>query len=124
MKANSAVGRRLKTVLGLALLLGSSSTLLASGKGEDSDIEIGGPGNGNGKFNRLADLTFDNKGVLYVLDSGTTDTADREFAGNMVVQKFDGDTGQFIGQISIREQELGDLDQPQRLAVDDRATCI
>jgi len=91
----------------------------AGGLGEGSELEIGGPGEGQGKFSVLTDMAFDGAGNLHVLDGGKYDTKAGQPAGNFLIQKFDN-SGKFLGQFSIRDEKLGEKNEPTRLAVDSK----
>ena len=91
----------------------------AMGKGEGSDLEFGGFGDGQGKFARPADIAFDGAGNLYVLDGGDASKKDPAEAGNFLVQKFDN-AGKFLSQFSLKDEQLGAKNSPTRLAVDSR----
>lgn len=105
---------------GLLVLILLTLPCSASGasKGEGSDLEIGGPGAGEGKFAFVRDIAFDKKNILYVLDSASTDNKQRSLTGNLLIQKFDSITGKFIAQFPISNEHLGDRNQPTRLAID------
>ena len=85
--------------------------------GEGADLEIGGQGDGNGKFFHLTDLTFDDHNNLYVLDGGEVRKGVK--SGNFLVQKFDND-GKFLSQFSVWDDKLGDGNLPTRIAVDSK----
>ena len=54
-------------------------------------LKIGGPGDGRGTFNSPRDIAIDNKGCLYVADTG-----------NGLIQKFSAD-GDFLSQFRVNE---------------------
>ena len=83
----------------------------------DADIELGGPGVGQGKFARVRDLAFDGANNLYVLDGGPFKARDRRIEGNFLVQKFDP-RGRFLAQFLVFDPKLGQGNDPARLALD------
>ena len=91
------------------------------GPGEGTDIEIGGPGEGNGKFLELSHIAFDAKGGLYVLDGRRMEQKNNQktWVGNLLVQRFDS-AGKFLDQFPVKDDALGDKNQPKRLAIDSR----
>ena len=103
----------------LAGVLVLTAPLWAMGRGEASDLEIGGFGEGRGKFAKLADIAFDAAGNLYVLDGGDAGKKDPAEAGNFLVQKLDN-SGKFLAQFSLKDDQLGAKNNPVRLAVDGR----
>jgi hypothetical protein len=116
-KRMACIHAALVLAIGLAMASGARCAF-ASGIGEGSDLEIGGPGKGNGKMLWLRDLQFDSHDVLYALDSASDQNTHRVFTGNLLVQKFDAESGEFLGQISIGETKLGHQDQPSRITID------
>ncbi len=113
--------RALLLVLAVAL---PAAPLFAAGKGEGTDIEIGGPGDGRGKFGELADIAFDRDGYLYVLDGAKFDKTLKALVGNFLIQKFDS-SGKFLSQFSIKDEKLaGEAGEPARLAVDGRGRSL
>ncbi len=80
-----------------------------------ADLELGGAGNGNGKFAAVADMAFDKNNVLYVLD--TVWTQNGQTRSNYLAQRF-SDSGQFLSQFSIYDSRLGANNAPAHLAVD------
>lgn len=105
----------------LILLLMAAGPLAAGegGKGEGTDIELGGMGEGNGRMLELCDIAFDADNNLYVLDGRRQETRDgqKRWVGNLLVQKFDGG-GRFLSQFSLDDESLGERNQPKRLAID------
>jgi hypothetical protein len=102
----------------LALLfLGFSCPAWAADLGEGTDLEIGGPGPGRGKFQQVRDLVFDARNRLYVLDGVRREKG--AAVGNGLVQQFD-DQGNFLREFSVVDPKLGDRNDPTRLAVDGR----
>jgi len=99
----------------VALLLLGPLPALAADLGEGTDLEIGGPGKGRGKFQQVVDITFDARNRLYVLDSVHWEKG--EPAGNGLVQRFD-DEGKFLGEFSVIDPKLGENNGPAHLAVD------
>ena len=67
---------------------------------------IGKRGHAEGDFNLPLDITIDNKGYLYVLDSG-----------NFRVQVFDGD-GRYVRSFGKLGTGLGQFAQPRSIAID------
>src|SRR5947209_13638241 len=82
----------------LVFLLLSGSALRGQDLGEGSELEIGGPGAGKGKFNLVTDIAFDAKNQLYVLDGVRPEKGG--LIGNGLVQKFDNN-GRFLGEFSV-----------------------
>lgn len=113
------MSRWLDAVAGCLLAALLAATAGAAGKGEGTDVEIGGPGPGQGTFLDLRDITFDPAGHLYVLDGGEFKKDKGGLVGNFLVQKFTGE-GKFVSQFSIRDDALGEKNDPTRLAVDSR----
>ena len=74
-------------------------------------------GTGHGTFGILRGIAFDDQNFLYVLDGSHYDKAAKALAGNLLIQKFDG-TGKFVSQFSVRDEKLGDKDEPALLAID------
>ena len=90
------------------------------GRGEGTDLELGGMGDGAGQFLELCDIAFDSANNLYALDGRRLETRDgqKRWVGNLRVQKFD-DSGRFISQFTVADESLGENNQPRRLAIDD-----
>jgi len=109
-----------RAVRWLAAVVAASAALIQSpALGKDADLVLGGPGAGKGTFARILDITFDARGILYVLDGGPFQKRDETVEGNFLVQKFDG-RGRFVSQFSVHDEQLGERNDPARLAVDSR----
>ena len=104
-------------LLALPLLVLAAPLARGAGPGEGADIEIGGPGGGQGKFSKLADITFGPDDHLYVLDGA--ERRDDAWVGNLLVQEFDN-SGKFLRQFSLRDDQLAGKNAPARIAVDSR----
>ncbi|HKI34312.1 MAG TPA: NEW3 domain-containing protein [Gemmataceae bacterium] len=101
--------------MSLLFLLTTALAAPAADLGEGTDLEIGGPGKGRGKFQQMADLTFDAKNQLHVLDGVRWEKG--ALVGNGLVQRFD-DEGKFLAEFSVIDPKLGDRNAPAHLAVD------
>ena len=108
------------SIAAAALVLASAGAALGA-KGQGSDLEIGGPGEGQGKFRELRDITFDSQNRLFVLCGARMQKGKKgekdQFVGSLQVQWFDND-GKYLGEFSVRDETLGEKNNPMRLAVD------
>ncbi len=109
--------RRLASTTLFLLILTAAPARATTDLGEGADLEIGGPGAGKGKFQQVADITFDAKNQLYVLDGVRWEKGAP--VGNGLVQRFD-DEGKFLGEFSVIDAKLADKNGPAHIAVDGR----
>lgn len=93
----------------------------AAGRGESSDIEIGGPGSGPGEFIEIEDIAFGPEDRLYTLEASRyRRNREKEWRpGNCRVQVFKDD-GTFLRQFPVRGPGLDAESDLARLAVDGR----
>ena len=102
-----------------ALLLAFLPFQRALAESEGADLDFGGPGNGEGKFELLRDITFAPNDDLYVLEGREYNIDTRGGKGEARVQRFDNN-GKFLAQFSINDDANRSKDNPQRLAVDSK----
>ncbi len=97
--------------------------------GAGADIQLGGIGNGNGKFEYLKDIAIGPDDLVYALDGAQYNGKDKVMVGNKLVQVFDT-AGKFLRQFDLVESKRGQTpgnptpnmpavtQNPQRIAVD------
>ncbi len=117
---NLSAARLLSALILLELML---ATATAARLPPGLELEVGGPGAGEGKLGYVNDITFGPDNHLYVLDGARWDkenesATDRKPVGNLLVQKFSND-GRFVSQFSIQPENADRVGLPQRIAVDD-----
>ncbi len=102
----------------LTCLLAAGTAASAQNElGEGSDLELGGPGKGKGKFANIADLAFDSANNLYVLDTTLPGSAGTGTKDNYLIQIF-SNSGAFRGQFNIWDIRLGAANAPSHLTID------
>ena len=104
-------------VIVAALALALPSQIFAESEG--ADLDFGGPGNGEGKFDILRDITFGPNDDLYVLEGREYNIDTKHGKGEARVQRFNYE-GKFLSQFSINDDANRPKDNPQRVAVDSK----